>query len=162
MPFGFRLIFLCWPLDPDSQAEAVSAGSQQTSVSGYKSSWKNSFCRPGIKLRESDLLKERRTLMLHMSTERRCCLTLTRGTLKTTGSMVDLVSIRATATSTSRTLHWVLGRKAKPWGKDKRRRSLEGDILDVTEGKNELRTLCGSWELKLLQSRKYGSSGTTS
>lgn len=59
MPFGFRLIFLCWPLDPDSQAEAVSAGSQHTSVSGYKSSWKNSFCRPGIKLRESDLLKER-------------------------------------------------------------------------------------------------------
>lgn len=48
MPFGFKVIFLCWPLDPDNQAEAVSAGSQQTDVSGYKSSWKNSFCRPGI------------------------------------------------------------------------------------------------------------------
>lgn len=114
MPFGFRLILLCWPLDPDSQAEAVSAGSQQTSVSGYKSSWKNSFCRPGIKLRESDLLSESCLLVLYFPTERRCCLTLTRGTLKATGSMVDLVSISATAISTSCTLHWVLGRKAKP------------------------------------------------
>ena len=41
-------------------------------------------------------------------------LPLTRGTLKTTGSMVLLVSISATATSTLRTLHSVLGRKARP------------------------------------------------
>lgn len=41
-------------------------------------------------------------------------LTLTRGTLKATGSMLVLVSMTPTATSTSRTLHSVLGRKAKP------------------------------------------------
>lgn len=35
--------------------------------------------------------------------------------MKATGSMVPLVSMSATATSTSRTLHSVLGRKAKPW-----------------------------------------------
>lgn len=57
--------------------------------------------------------------MIDVSTGGRCCLTLTRGTLKATGSMVDLVSISATAISTSRTLHSVLGRKAKPWTKDK-------------------------------------------
>lgn len=49
MSLGFRLIFLCWPLDPDSHAEAVSAGSQHMVVSGYTSSWKNSFCAPGDK-----------------------------------------------------------------------------------------------------------------
>lgn len=42
-------------------------------------------------------------------------LTLTRGTLKATGSTDALVSISATAISTSRTLHSVLGRKAKPY-----------------------------------------------
>lgn len=57
--------------------------------------------------------------MIDVPTGGRCCLTLTRGTLKATGSMVDLVSISATAISTSRTLHSVLGRKAKPWTKDK-------------------------------------------
>lgn len=46
MSLGFRLIFLCWPLEPDSQAEAVSAGSQWTAVSTYTSSWKNSFWKP--------------------------------------------------------------------------------------------------------------------
>ena len=43
MSLGFRLIVLCWPLEPESQAEAVSAGSHHTAVSEYTSSWKNSF-----------------------------------------------------------------------------------------------------------------------
>lgn len=57
MSLGFRLIFLCWPLDPDSHAEAVSAGSQHTAVSGYTSSWKNSFCTPGEEQTDLERLK---------------------------------------------------------------------------------------------------------
>ena len=54
-------------------------------------------------------------LEIRKITKHECgCLTLTRGTLKATGSMVVLVSMSATAISTSRTLHSVLGRKAKP------------------------------------------------
>lgn len=53
MSFGFRLIVLCWPLVPDSHAEAVRAGSQHTAVSVYRSSWKNSFCTSRAKHTES-------------------------------------------------------------------------------------------------------------
>lgn len=45
MSLGFKLIFLCWSLEPESQAEPVSAGSHHTAVSEYTSSWKNSFWR---------------------------------------------------------------------------------------------------------------------
>lgn len=91
--------------------------------------------RPGKTLsadQQSHLLSKNCMRMIAVPAGWRCCLTLTRGTLKATGSMVDLVSISATAISTLCTLHSVLGRKAKPWTKDKWQR-IEGDILDIRE-----------------------------
>lgn len=128
MSLGFRLIFLCWPLEPDSQAEAVSAGSQQTAVSVYTSSWKNSFWKPRVTqtlrfipfiVKAIDISQRKEGMQCsHVSTRWRSWLTFTRGTLKATGSMLVLVSSSPTAISTSRTLHSVLGRKAKPCGQE--------------------------------------------
>lgn len=55
MSLGFRLIFLCWPLEPDSQAEAVMAGSHHTAVSVYTSSWKNSFWKARVDTQRTEL-----------------------------------------------------------------------------------------------------------
>lgn len=44
MSLGRRLSLWWCPLDPESQAAAVSDASHHTDVSGNTSSWKNSFC----------------------------------------------------------------------------------------------------------------------
>lgn len=49
MSGGCRLRSRGCPLAPPSQASALSTGSQLTAVSGNTSSWKNSFCREGVR-----------------------------------------------------------------------------------------------------------------
>lgn len=102
--------------------------------------------------------------MRHVSTGWCSWLTLTRGTLKATGSTVLLVSMSPTAISTSCTLHSVLGRKAKPCGQETIRKCQHNrDGTGLKETCVQMYgTLCGSGELKLLHSKKYGASVTIS
>lgn len=112
------------------------------------------FLRTGSQTQENQTCSAT-LLMIRMPTGWRCCLTLTLGTLKATGSMVDLVSISAAAISTSCTLHSVLGKKAKPWTRGEwKRREPWRRHCGHNRRRTRLSTLCGSAELKLLQSRK--------
>lgn len=55
---------------------------------------------------------------ISMSSREAATVTLTRGTLKATGSRLVLLSFSARAISTLRTSHSVLGRNEKPWRRD--------------------------------------------